>query len=777
MYFTDNSSLDTSAKQSLLSSLEDIMEAVMRGSVTATDLETNDILQQVNEKFEAEKQILSDFRLARLWIQYDDMVDILRKFLKAERLGNWPLSLQSLHEMLPYLAASGHNLYVKCSSLYLQKMENLEVEFPEVYNHFMKGLHVVRRSDRLWAGISTDLTIEQCLMRSLKMRGGLTRGRGMTEIQRLIWVLSAPCCADINDAMQNFTKVSYSTSEQHKEATASRINRDMHDVQELLRYLTERNPLDTEGPQELRNIATGVTALSGVNCDTAKDVGAKILHKMTNAKVTEFSFKKKDQAVTMEAKKSVKIRDEEVVFDPLLLFQRLVIAGTRCDELPEVFTHELCAYPAALFESKHMMLEANKAVLADALFSKPIEDGAPQPDAPTYVLDGGALIHKIPWTKGSTWDDILQSYAKHVATKYGKATVVFDGYDGSPSTKDCTHMRRTGGCIGSEVYFDETMKLQTKKDEFLANSRNKQRLINLLANTLRSAGCTVHHAKGDADLLIVTKAIEGAEIRDTVVVADDTDILVLLVHHAQNTTCNVWFKPSTKKESKKPSKFCNITALRSHLGSVICEYILFAHAVLGCDTTSRVFGIGKGKSVNKLKSDLNFVEQAKVFMSPSSSQSDIIVAGHRALVCLYNGHPNGSLNQLRLMKFLDKSTTSTKVVEPQTIPPTEDSAKYHSLRVFQQIQVWLGNDEKVPPCQWGWKVNDGKMIPLMTDKPPAPIRFLEAIHCKCKTGCNTLRCSCRKNGLECSAACSECRGGCGNSSIYEYDATDSEDDD
>ncbi len=48
-----------------------------------------------------------------------------------------------------------------------------------------EGFRVIRRSNRLWAGLSSDLIIEQVLMRSLKTSGGLTRGRGMTEHQRL----------------------------------------------------------------------------------------------------------------------------------------------------------------------------------------------------------------------------------------------------------------------------------------------------------------------------------------------------------------------------------------------------------------------------------------------------------------------------------------------------------------------------------------------------------------------------------------------------------------
>ena len=72
---------------------------------------------------------------------------------------------------------------------------------------FMKGHHVSRRSDRFWAGLSSDLVIEQVLMRSVKITGGLTRGSGMDESQRASWLLSMPACAEINVAMKDLTEI------------------------------------------------------------------------------------------------------------------------------------------------------------------------------------------------------------------------------------------------------------------------------------------------------------------------------------------------------------------------------------------------------------------------------------------------------------------------------------------------------------------------------------------------------------------------------------------
>ena len=107
--------------------------------------------------------------------------------------------------------------------MYLQKMMQLETQHPDVYQSFIKGNFVIRRSDRYWAGLSNDLIIEQVLMRSLKSTGGLTRGTGFSDLQRALWILSMPTCSSYNLAMQELTNVVYETSDQHKSLGKSRI--------------------------------------------------------------------------------------------------------------------------------------------------------------------------------------------------------------------------------------------------------------------------------------------------------------------------------------------------------------------------------------------------------------------------------------------------------------------------------------------------------------------------------------------------------------------------
>ena len=157
-----------------------------------------------------------------------------------------------------------------------------------------------------------------------------------------------------------------------------------------------------------------------------------------------------------------------------------------------------------------------------------------------FVLDRGALLHRVPWPRGIPYDGICSFYVQYVANRYGKATVVFDRYQNGPSTKDVTHQRQAGA-YGPTVNFDSAMVAKLKKEEFLANKENKQKFIHPLGDTLQQSGCSTIHAKGDVDLLIVQAAIQSARSIMTVLVGDGTDLLVLLCHLADMNANDLFF--------------------------------------------------------------------------------------------------------------------------------------------------------------------------------------------------------------------------------------------
>ena len=120
--------------------------------------------------------------------------------------------------MMNLFAATEHMNYAKFTRLYLQFMLELPDSHPWLHKKLSsEGHFFIRRSEKFWAGLWTDLIIEQVLMRSIKSRGGLTRGRGMSESVCMSWVRSMHVCGMMHQAMATITSHVHSTSEQHAE--------------------------------------------------------------------------------------------------------------------------------------------------------------------------------------------------------------------------------------------------------------------------------------------------------------------------------------------------------------------------------------------------------------------------------------------------------------------------------------------------------------------------------------------------------------------------------
>ena len=249
-------------------------------------------------------------------------------------------------------------------------------------------------------------------MRSLKITGSLTRGSGMTEQQRVTWLLSTLACAQISCAMQDHVGIQCEHSDQSKDMSETRQKRDVEDTVVILKTIAGegRNPFVQDSV--LKNIMTGVNAEESVDVDEARAKGEKILASMAGQPVNTYSFKRKDQSITLAAGSSVKIDGVKVCVDPQLQFQRLVFACNSLADLQGVCKYELCSYPAALFDSPVTLRQPEKASLSDALWEKLSEQAKTGPNGQVkYVLDGGALLHRVPWPKLVTYESCAKSTA------------------------------------------------------------------------------------------------------------------------------------------------------------------------------------------------------------------------------------------------------------------------------------------------------------------------------------------------------------------------------
>ena len=84
-------------------------------------------------------------------------------------------------------------------------------------------------------------------------------------------------------------------------------------------------------------------------------MGQSIINDMDGKSVSDHSFIKKKQAVTLAACTYVSVEGDKVEIDPKHLYQRMLIAGLGNMEPKEMFQYELCSYPSSLFESSLAM--------------------------------------------------------------------------------------------------------------------------------------------------------------------------------------------------------------------------------------------------------------------------------------------------------------------------------------------------------------------------------------------------------------------------------------
>ena len=141
---------------------EGVYNCLLNKSITITEVESNEMLRTLSSNIDSTKQsLIKESRTAKLWIGYQRIIDIIKKFIEADRIAKWNLHLEALQESLVIFAASGHGNYTKSAYLYLQSMLKLERTNKSVFEHFKDGGFIVRRSNRYWTGLPNDLIIEQ----------------------------------------------------------------------------------------------------------------------------------------------------------------------------------------------------------------------------------------------------------------------------------------------------------------------------------------------------------------------------------------------------------------------------------------------------------------------------------------------------------------------------------------------------------------------------------------------------------------------------------------
>ena len=296
-----------------------------------------------------------------------------------------------------------------------------------------------------------------------------------------------------------------------------------------------------------------------------------------------------------------------------------------------------------------MMRKPDKPALRKIIMpdEKSIQKAA-LPDIKGFVLDGGALLHRVRWNRGKTFYEVAQAYYKYIDKNYeaDRLVIVFDGYD-KELIKSHEHMRRNLIPESCDVIISAETKVPFTQDRLLSNTENKSSFIKFLSSKLQEWNVNVVNCPGDADSTIVKTALQYAKnLRKTIaVVADDTDIAVMLVHHWKEEYGDVYFLQERwdRAWSVRDSARSNENT-KAHL--------LFLHAFSGCDTTSAVHGKGKTQLFKICETSKVIQELSEVICSPWSDQEQVGDASITLFKLLYAGDEKDTLKRLRFVYFL-----------------------------------------------------------------------------------------------------------------------------
>ena len=574
-----------------------------------------------------------DSKTSKLWLDcLLKPVFLAMDFIRAEREGDFPLHVATLKEMHQYYFAAGRANYARGVAAYMMNIGNLPAT---IVKGFLEGNHVMRYQRGIWNGISSDMFIESTFMRFGHSKTGIV-GSTLKQETTKVWALSRHVCGklllDLNELKGDGKET---VQLKHKEEANGRITSDKKDREGIRTKVKDCiHPFDTPShPDELVNVSTGRISLEKVNVHMAKELSQEQASEFQKSLPGGFWTPIKRQVRTMtDTKKSSRVLPNEQVDTELIYSRALALQATsRNIDAKALFSHELAPYPLSMFDdSGDMRLCSSKSDLKNK--TQVAMTGNSIGSLDCLVLDGCAILWVVQWPSSSLHQkalvkDFVDSFQSYILNKLQDTEVylVFDRYI-EYSTKGATRRARgAGGCKNYKLSYLSPLPTQT---QVLNNPQNKMQLIAIIIEKLKEGlkdehdfhklvvtgqdSCPLELYKGlciqrqdlannheEADVVVASQAMYAAstESKTVGVLADDTDIYVVLLYHYKGLklTSKMFMVPT-----KQGRIVTDIKLTAEHLGN-LCLQLLPAHALTGCDQVCTYYGIGKAKMLKVVK--------------------------------------------------------------------------------------------------------------------------------------------------------------------------------
>ena len=374
------------------------------------------------------------------------------------------------------------------------------------------------------------------------------------------------------------------------------------------------------------NIVTGqVLTHPSLNVDNATELETKQMKEFERTWPASFheTVHKCVTTIGAIAQRQGKVNNMKIVGTEMIYARAMALqCSQRYYDTRNLMAHELASRPASMFDdSGAMKVAKTKAIIKNTL---KVEMERRHAELDASFLDGCAVLWVVPWPTGGTVHDFRNNFRRHIQSHLDSSDVYLLYYRYKEgSIKESTRNYRDQGA--SRVYsLCPTAKLPSQK-VVLTVSSNKGQLIDLILTELiyhkdmligklmitgndpvpiqinqgvvsRRDDMTITHE--EADTLIIRQVVSvGAA--NVLVVADDTDVVVLLCHFVFNGDIIghvMMVSPIRGRTVIDINE--NVDKNREIMGD-----LLAAHGLTGCDTVATYHGIGKGVALKVLRSE------------------------------------------------------------------------------------------------------------------------------------------------------------------------------
>ena len=788
--------------------LQDALSQRKRSNCASIFAETKAESSAIHSKFKRFVQECTEkSELCRYFQNFVEIVKIVLMLISADRNGNWLLHVSAMDSAMPIFREFDAFNYLRYGSWYLERIKVLEVEYPSVYEQFMKGSFVIRdRENSYFSSVAADLKLEQTINRFSQGPGGhvVVGSSGKISVVAEFDILYHEMLA-LHNLFSNLMKDDTSGHLEtvvHHTLGGRKSDKFNSSVTNLFDYVNGNyNPyLKADASLPLHNFVSKITVPSAASSRILQvfengseryktfrneryvEKNKKMFDRISLVKLPRFDPSEKHGLLLQDQvnKTGSKSTQKENCKNLSAAKQLQEVALARGLSQAEILSHDLLP-ESVIFEGDFCTKTSNKAAIVSEIEAcLSIEDKAFNRTSSLHtevIIDFMSSARQTVAEPDAIFGDIVDKpiTRAQAACKAERYHLVYDSYNES-SKKSGEWLRRGGGDALTLSHLEADTPLPRQMDKFWRCSENKMnfQLLSRERALAKSNNMVVSGIIHNEELLPAKRRINGAvvEIQElesweneadqrlivhlnwaiinsakrVVVFCNDSDVVVLLLRYYKQ-----WLVTGLKElwvnyGTGQNRRMLPIHAIFDRLGADVCGILVKVHLLTGDDCHSKFGTKHAAVKMEPVKYLAKFAENPVLCDEEIERAEEYLVrvwAGANVKTSAK------TFNELRLIAY--KSTKGNL----SELPPTSLVAKNHIRRCWYSARVNLNllakeNLQNIRPEAYGWDLTDGLM------KPDKCLLFLPSryiVTCRCKGSCMTNQCKCRKSGVGCVFYC------------------------